>query len=179
MQASIDFPSSSFFLLLDSDAAVSTTQSKTGDRWSDRPLEQILTAAAGWPNARSDVLVNQADRALGCEKGAAQTWTRWRRPSTRGRWRGKEIGVGPSSRPSADGFVPGSEGPQRIGHRPRRAWPQDQYGLNMAANSRELDDVAVVPMDRKYAADYATYKPQSRASTGRPGPACRPAPPLR
>ncbi len=40
-----------------------------------------------------------------------------------------------------------------------RAWPQDQYGLNMVANSREfIDDVAVVPMNRKYAADYATYK---------------------
>ena len=158
VQACIDFPSSSFFLLLDSDAAVSNT-SKTGDRWSDRPLEQILTAAAGWPNARSDVLVNQADRTYWLRR-APQNVTRWRYLLNSGTlaWKGTR------GRQFVEAFwrtasSQEARGRNALGIDFTRAWPQDQYGLNMVANSREfIDDVAVVPMNRKYAADYATYK---------------------
>jgi hypothetical protein len=159
VQACIDFPDSSFFLLLDSDAAVSTTPSKTGDRWSDRPLEQILTAAAGWPNARSDVLVNQADRTYWLRR-APQNVTRWRYLLNSGTlaWKGTR------GRQFVEAFwrtasSQEARGRNALGIDFTRAWPQDQYGLNMVANSREfIDDVAVVPMNRKYAADYATYK---------------------
>ena len=158
VQASLDFPDSSFFLLLDSDAAVSTTQTKTGDRWSDRPLEQILTAAAGWPNGK-DVLVNQADRTYWLRR-APQNVTRWRYLLNSGTLAWKGI----KGRAFVEAFWRAASSHEARGNNAlgidfTRAWPQDQYGLNMVANSPDwVDAVAVVPRPTRYTADYATYK---------------------
>ena len=158
VQACIDFPDSSFFLLLDSDAAVSTAQTKTGDRWSDRPLEQILTAAAGWPNFEKDVLVNQADRTYWLRR-APQNITRWRYLLNSGTlaWKGFK------GKAFVEAFWRAASSQEvrdnALGVDFTRAWPQDQYGLNMVANSPDwVDAVAVVPRPTRYAADYATYK---------------------
>ena len=157
VQACIDFPDSSFFLLLDSDAAVSTTQTKTGDRWSDRPLEQILTAAAGWPNGK-DVLVNQADRTYWLRR-APQNVTRWRYLLNSGTlaWKGFK------GKAFVEAFWRAASSQEvrdnALGVDFTRAWPQDQYGLNMVANAPDwVDAVAVAPRPARYTADYATYK---------------------
>ncbi len=157
VQASLDCPDSSFFLLLDSDAAVSTTQTKTGDRWSDRPLEQILTAAAGWPNGK-DVLVNQADRTYWLRR-APQNVTRWRYLLNSGTLAWKGI----KGKAFVEAFWRAASSQEvrdnALGVDFSRAWPQDQYGLNMVANSLQwVDAVAVVPRPTRYTADYATYK---------------------
>ena len=159
VQASLDFPRSRFFLLLDSDAAVSTTATKTGDRWSDRNLAQILEATAGWPSSGSPILVNQADRTY-WERRAPQNITKWRYLLNSGTfaWRGaKGAEFMKAFWRRASSYD--TRGRNALGLDFTRAWPQDQYGLNAVANAKEwVHDIQVVPHPATYAADYATYK---------------------
>ena len=179
VQATFDFPESRFFLLLDSDAAISAA-GRPGRRWADRPLAAGLAAAAGWPGHAA---AGRGAPVLANQDGPGWWSAAWKSnsgrptPSTRrARFPHRWSKIAPAAQTGWHHLLNsgtlawrgrrGREfvaawwretasnetlGANSFGHNFQKVWPQEQYALNALANApRWSDAVAFTPEPGQY-----------------------------